>query len=98
MTPLPALRVARAIAVLRFPLVLMIFTIVATLELRSEEDAHGTERDVVRVVQTVHVRFFRLFHLFTNKLDRDADIAHDALHCVDTAGALVGKHATEDRK
>src|SRR5512137_1809704 len=88
MTPLPAFKVARAIAVLRFPLVLMIFTMVATLELCSEERADCTERDVARVVQTVHVRFFEHFHLLADEFDRNADVALDGLHRFNAAGAL----------
>src|SRR5512136_1178927 len=92
-TPFPALRVARAIAVLRFPLVLMILTIAfASLELCSEERAHCSEGDVVRVIQAVHVYLFGHFHFLAGKLDRDTDVALDPLHGVNAAGALVGEH------
>src|SRR5208283_5449768 len=78
--PLPAFIVARAIAVLRFPLVFMIFAMVTTLELGSESRADRSERDKLRVVETVHVDFFRDFHRCACKLHRDTDVALDALH------------------
>src|SRR4030042_5699937 len=77
--PFPALRVARAIAVLRFPLVLMIFAMVNTLELRSEECAHCTERYKCRVIQPVHMCLIDHFHLFSHKFYRNTDSALLAL-------------------
>src|SRR4030042_1477589 len=93
--PFPAFRVARAIAVFRFPLVFMIFTMVSTLEFRSEECTHCTERYKCRVIQPVHVCVFEDFHLFSDKFYRNTDITFDALHGIDTTGAFIRDHPTD---
>ena len=87
--------VARAIAVLRFPLVFMIFAMVTTLKFAAEGRADRSECNKLRVVKPVHVDFFGDFHRYPGKLRRDTDVALDALKGVNAAWALVGEHTAD---